>query len=100
MTYEVTIDGKVHRVELTRGKGGLECRAWEGKRERVGGELHLMIAGERYAAEVRDPRSFRARRAAGAGLEGPKKLGSPMPGKVVRALVAGGRGGEGGRGGG
>ena len=114
MTYEVTIDGKQHRVELTRGpNNGMLCRldgreleldaveagrdvlsividgrAWEVKRERVGGEMHLMIAGERYAAEVRDPRSFRARKAAGAGLHGPKKLISPMPGKVVRVLVA------------
>jgi biotin carboxyl carrier protein len=116
MTYEVTIDGKMHRVELTRGpEAQMQClldgrelnvdaveagrdvlsividgRAWEVKRERVGGEMHLMIAGERYAAEVRDPRSFRARKAAGAGLEGPKKLVSPMPGKVVRVLVAAG----------
>ena len=68
----------------------IDGRAWEVKRERAGGEMHLMIAGERYAAEVRDPRSFRARQAAGAGLEGPKKLVSPMPGKVVRVLVAAG----------
>jgi biotin carboxyl carrier protein len=116
MTYEVTIDGKAHRVEITRGpEAGLQCRldgrelnldaveagrdvlsiviegrAWEVKRERVGGEMHLMIAGERYSAEVRDPRSLRARQAAGAGMEGPKKLVSPMPGKVVRVLVAAG----------
>jgi len=114
MTYEVTIDGKMHRVELRRGPDAkMQCRldgrelnvdaveagrdvlsilidgrAWEVKRERVAGDMHLMIAGERYAAEVRDPRSFRARKAAGAGLEGPKKLVSPMPGKVVRVLVA------------
>jgi len=116
MTYEVTIDGKTHRVEVMRGpEAGLQClldgqelnvdaveagrdvlsividgRAWEVKRERVSGDMHLVIAGERYAAEVRDPRSFRARKAAGAGLEGPKKLVSPMPGKVVRVLVAAG----------
>ena len=114
MIYEVTIDGKMHRVELARGpEARLRCvldgrelnldaveagrdvlsividgRAWEVKRERVSGEMHLVIAGERYAAEIRDPRSFRARKAAGAGLEGPKKLVSPMPGKVVRVLVA------------
>jgi len=114
MTYEVTIDGKLHRVELNRGtdrkvelrldgctlnvdavEAGrdvlsivIDGRAWEVKRERVGGDMHLVIAGERYAAEVRDPRSFRARKAAGTGLEGPKKLVSPMPGKVVRVLVA------------
>jgi len=116
MTYEVAIDGTIHRVELTRGPDAkVQClldarelsvdaveagrdilsividgRAWEVKRERVGSEMHLMIAGERYEAEVRDPRSFRARKAAGAGLEGPKKLVSPMPGKVVRVLVAAG----------
>jgi len=114
MTYEITIDGQMHRVELTRGaEAKLVCRldgeelsldavaagldilsividgrAWEVKRERVGGEMHLVIAGERYEAEVRDPRSFRARKTAGAGLEGPKKLVSPMPGKVVRVLVS------------
>jgi len=116
MTYDVAIDGKLHRVELTRGRDAkllcrldgrdldldaieagrdilsiiLSGRAWEVKRERVGGEMHLMIAGERYAAEVRDPRSFRSRQTAGAGLEGPKKLVSPMPGKVVRVLLAAG----------
>ena len=116
MTYEVIIDGKTHRVELARSlEARLQCfvdgrtldvdaveagrdvlsividgRAWEVKRERVGGDMHLMIAGERYAAEVRDPRSFRGRKAAGAGLEGPKKLVSPMPGKVVRVLVSAG----------
>ena len=116
MIYEVTIDGKMHRVEVTRGLDArqqclldgrelnvdaveagrdvlsivIDGRAWEVKRERVGGEMHLMIAGERYEAVVRDPRSFRARQAGGAGLEGPKKLVSPMPGKVVRLLVAAG----------
>ena len=116
MTYEVSIDGKAHRIELTRGpEARLQClldgrelnldaveagrdvlsivvdgRAWEVKRERVGGDMHLMIAGERYAAEVGDPRSFRARKSTGAGLEGPRKLISPMPGKVVRVLVAAG----------
>jgi biotin carboxyl carrier protein len=124
MIYEVTIDGKMHRVEFTRGPGVqplcrldgrelnvdaveagrdvlsivIDGRAWEVKRERVGGEMHLMIAGERYAAEVRDPRSFRARQTAGAGLEGPKKLVSPMPGKVVRVLVAAGAAVEAGQG--
>jgi biotin carboxyl carrier protein len=116
MTYEVTIDGKMHQVELARSPGAkplcrldgrelivdaveagrdvlsivIDGRAWEVKRERVGADMHLMIAGERYAAEVRDPRSFRSRKGAGAGLEGPKKLVSPMPGKIVRVLVAAG----------
>jgi biotin carboxyl carrier protein len=114
VTYEIIIDGTMHRVELTRGPHAqlacrldgcevkvdaveagrdilsivIEGRAWEVKRERSNRDLQLMIAGERYAAEVRDPRSLRARKAAGPGLKGPKKLVSPMPGKVVRVLVA------------
>jgi biotin carboxyl carrier protein len=112
MTYEVTIDGKAHRVEVSGNGGKWHCRldghdlevdaviagrdvlsvvingrAYEVKRERVGNDLHLMVGGDRFAAEVRDPRSYRARKAAGIGAEGPKKLVSPMPGKVVRVLV-------------
>lgn len=112
MTYEVTIDGKSFQVELQRKDGKLHCRlngraldadavlagrdvlsvvidgrAYEVKRERVASDLHLMIHGERYAVEVRDPRALRGRKRAGAGAEGPKKLVSPMPGKVVRVLV-------------
>ena len=124
MTYEVIIEGKLHRVQLTRSPDGklayrldgrqlnvdaveagrdvlsivLEGRAWEVKRERVGSELYLVIAGDRYAAEVRDPRSLRARKPAGAGLEGPKKLVSPMAGKVIRVLVQQGAEVEAGRG--
>jgi biotin carboxyl carrier protein len=123
MIFDVTIDGEMHRVELTRADARLQCRldgreinldavqagrdvlsividgrAWEVKRERVSGEMHLMIAGERYATEVRDPRSLRARRGAAARPEGPQKLASPMPGKVVRVLVAAGTDVEAGQG--
>ena len=65
----------------------IDGRAYEVKREHVGGELHLMI-GERALCR-RSTRSAFATRAQGCrcGLEGPKKLLSPMPGKVVRVLV-------------
>lgn len=49
---------------------------------------NIVIAGRRYAAELRDPRALRSRRARGAQAEGPKKILSPMPGKVVRLLAA------------
>jgi len=112
MTYEVVINGKPHRVELTHADGRLLCRldgkdvnadavvaardvmslvidgrAYEVKRERVREELHVVIGADRYAAEVRDPRSLRTRKTGEAGLAGPKKLVSPMPGKIVRLLL-------------
>jgi biotin carboxyl carrier protein len=45
------------------------------------------VGSQRFAAEVRDPRSLRSRSRA-ADEHGPKKLTAPMPGKIVRVLVA------------
>ena len=111
MIYDVTIDGKNHRLELNRSDGRWTCRlegrevevdavlarpdvlslrlgnqAYEIKCERVGSELHLWVGSVRFAAEVRDPRSLRGRVRA-ADDHGPKKLIAPMPGKVVRVLA-------------
>jgi len=45
------------------------------------------VGSVRFAAEVRDPRSFRGRVRV-ADDHGPKKLLAPMPGRVVRVLVS------------
>jgi biotin carboxyl carrier protein len=114
MTYDVVVDDKKHHVELTRGEKTWLCRvegqqievdaeltardvlsvlvggkAYEVKRERsLQGELHMVIGSARYAVDVQDPRSLRTRRAV-AGIEaGPQKVKAPMPGKIVRVLVA------------
>ena len=113
MTYDVTIDGKKYRLELDRIEGRWQCRldgreiqldavlprrdvlsilidgkAYEVKRERTATDLHLWVGPVRYAAELSDPRSLRSRKGAGTDDKGPKKLVAPMPGKVVRLLVA------------
>ena len=113
MTYDVIIDGKNYRLELDRVEGRWHCRldgrdiqldavlprrdvlsilidgkAYEVKRERTATDLHLWVGPVRYAAELRDPRSLRSRKSAGIDEKGPKKLIAPMPGKVVRLLVA------------
>jgi len=112
MTYDIAIDGKNYRLDLSRADGrwagrvdGREVevdavlarpdvlsirignKAYEVKCERVGSELHLWVGSKRFAAEVRDPRSLRARVRA-TDDQGPKKLTAPMPGKVVRVLAA------------
>jgi biotin carboxyl carrier protein len=112
MTYDVTIDGKSHRLEVGRLEGRWSCRldgrdvevdavlarpevlslrignkAYEVKCERVGGELHLWVGSVRFAVDVRDPRSLRGRTRA-VDDQGPKKLTAPMPGKIVRILAA------------
>ena len=53
----------------------------------------LLIGGERIDFALADPRSLRSLQgtsAAAAGLGGPMPLKAPMPGRVVRVLVADG----------
>ncbi len=112
MTYDVIIEGTSYRLELARPEGRWECRlngrelqidavltrrdvlsiliegkAFEIKRERTASDLHLWVGSERYAAELRDPRSLSSRRDGAGEAQGPKKLVAPMPGKVVRVLA-------------
>jgi len=113
MTYDIVVDGKTHRVELTKGESTWQCtiggermaidaaltardvlsilvdnKAYEIKRERsLRGDLHMVIGSARYAVDVQDPRSLRTRRAAAGTEAGPQKLAAAMPGKIVRILV-------------
>lgn len=112
MTYEISIDGKNFRLELCQSEGRWFCRlngreievdavlarpnvlslrignkAYEVKCERVAGDVHIWVGSRRFAPEVRDPRSLRSR-SHGTDDHGPRKLTAPMPGKVVRVLLA------------
>ena len=64
--------------------------SYDVRRTVVAGETVIDIEGERFTVEVRDPRSLKGRRGAGAGTEGPKKITAPMPGKVVRIVAQAG----------
>ena len=112
MLYDVNIDGKNYRLELSRADGRWECqldghdlqldavlarrdvlslliegKAYEIKREFSSSDMHLWVGSARYSAELRDPRSLRSRKAALGDHKGPRKLVAPMPGKVVRVLL-------------
>jgi biotin carboxyl carrier protein len=118
VTVWLEVGGKKHRVELPSGgfTGVLEC-AVDGRAVDVDvrmlepGVMSLLvtspeaqgrqyrcvldgdgvvIGGRRYGFEVEDPRSLQGRRGAGAGTEGPRPVKAPMPGRVVRLLVAAG----------
>ena len=111
MTYDIDIDGKNYRLDLDHAESRWSCyvdgrevevdavlarpnvlslrignKAYEVKCERVGGDIHIWVGSQRFAAEVRDPRSLRARIRA-VDEQGPRKLTAPMPGKVVRVLL-------------
>lgn len=112
MLYEVTINGQVKRVELSRQNDSWICKLdgrelalnvqvisadvisilYEGKsfeaRRDYSDALHrIWIQGEFYSAEVNDPRSFRGRKKRAGYEDGPRKLTAPMPGKIVRVLL-------------
>ena len=48
---------------------------------------NVEVEGVTHTVEIRDPRE-RTKGAAGAGAAGAQKIVAPMPGKVVRVLVA------------
>jgi biotin carboxyl carrier protein len=112
MVYEVTVDGKPHRLEIERAEGTWTCRldgraidvdavlarpnvlsllvdgqSYEIKREQTATDLHLWVGSTRFGVELHDPRSLRSRRDGAGGASGPIKLVAPMPGKIVRVLV-------------
>ena len=113
MIYDVIVDGKPHRLELEKSNPGWKCRldgrdfqidavlsrrdvisllvegrAYEIKREQTATDLHMWVGPTRFGVELRDPRSLRSRRGGAGDEQGPKKLVAPMPGRVVRVLVA------------
>jgi biotin carboxyl carrier protein len=117
MVYEVMVGdktgGKPHRLELRKADGGWDCRldgesiridavvarrdvlsllvdgrSYEVKREQTATDLHLWVGSSRFAVELRDPRSLRSRQRAAGDEKGPRKILAPMPGRIVRLLVA------------
>jgi biotin carboxyl carrier protein len=124
MLYDIIIDDKHYRLDLNRANDNarwscllnghevevdavlarpdvLSLRignlAYEVKAERLAGDFCLCVGSERFAADVRDPRSLRGRTRSGDD-RAPRKIAAPMPGKVVRLLVREGDEVEGGAG--
>ena len=111
MIIWLEIGGRKRRVELPSAKGTMECvvdgrpivadarmlqedvlsLVVEGRQYRcvLDGNA-VLIGGRRFDFDVNDPRSLQGRRGAGAGSAGPRAVKAPMPGRVVRVLVADG----------
>jgi biotin carboxyl carrier protein len=65
----------------------LDGRIYDARVEETAAGLVVVIDGFRFEIEVRDPRRW-SRKDAARGNEGMQTLAAPMPGKVVRVLVA------------
>jgi biotin carboxyl carrier protein len=117
MVYEIIVGGeaggKLHRLELEKATAGWVCRldgrpihvdaliprpdvlsllvdgrSYEIKREQTTTDLYVWVGSARFAVELRDPRSLRSRHKAAGNEKGPVKILAPMPGRIVRLLVA------------
>jgi acetyl/propionyl-CoA carboxylase alpha subunit len=88
---ECFVDGRPVRVDARLLERGVMSLLVEGRQYRcvLDGD-GVVIGGRRYGFEMDDPRSLTGRRGAGAGTEGPRPVKAPMPGRVVRVLVAAG----------
>ncbi len=105
MKLDLIIDGRDERIELTPGKfrlGSAEEREVSVEEPQPGVYSVLLdgrsydarvengvvtVCGRRFEIEVRDPRRWSRQSAAGAH-GGVQNVAAPMPGKVVRVLVA------------
>src|ERR1700674_1100200 len=118
MKYEIVINGARRNVEFTPQTNGtarvtfsVDGRLIEDDAIQISrGEYSVLISGRsldvtteetsdglllrtkdcKFQVEIIDPRSWRRRRGAGIELEGRQQLIAPMPGKIVRVLVAAG----------
>ena len=98
-----TLDGRqleADAVEVTPGVYSIliDGAAFEVQVEAVDAGLTVTTGGRRLAARVVDRRQWQGRRGGAVEAEGRQRILAPMPGKVMRILVAQGEKVEAGRG--
>jgi biotin carboxyl carrier protein len=89
------IDGRevvADAVEIAPGVYSLLIggQAIEVRVEKFAGKLRVAVGGREYEASVRDPREWKRSGGGAAESEGRAQIMAPMPGKVIRLLVAAG----------
>jgi biotin carboxyl carrier protein len=86
---ECAVDGRAMQVDAQMLQPGVLSLVVEGRQYRciLDGDA-VLIGGRRVEFEVSDPRSLQGRRGVGVGAAGPRAVKAPMPGRVVRVLVA------------
>ncbi|MGO4879573.1 MAG: biotin/lipoyl-containing protein [Bryobacteraceae bacterium] len=101
MKVSVSIGGRAHEIDLDRTGAQIatvepgvysilmDGRSYEARIEQTGSSIVVFIGGHRFEAEIHDPRRW-SRQAQRQGAEGRLNVAAPMPGKIVRLLVAAG----------
>lgn len=113
MKLDIEINGKARRVELLQTRDLsrwfadgqpleadavevspgvysilLEGESFEVRFATIGAELRAATKGREYKIAIRDPREWQKNRTGAAEVAGRQQVMAPMPGKVVRVLVA------------
>ena len=94
-----SVDGRKYELQLNESRDGnllfvdegrvFACRV-DGRME-SGSELEVTVGARRYAITLIDPKRLRSALGGGGHGEGSARIAAPMPGKVVRVLVAAGQ---------
>jgi biotin carboxyl carrier protein len=95
---EFDLRAELERMSVTEVEPGLYAILRNGRSLQarvIKGQVE--IGGRTFQVEIRDPRE-RTRKGAGAGAAGRQSIVAPMPGKVIRILVAPGDAVEAGQG--
>lgn len=90
---QITVDGKVVDVDYQQISANeisllLDGRAYRCLLDRTPAGNAIVLAGKRYPFTVEDPRALKNRKARGAGADGPFKINSSMPGRILRVIVS------------
>ncbi|GAO05430.1 acetyl-CoA carboxylase biotin carboxyl carrier protein subunit [Anaeromyxobacter sp. PSR-1] len=92
--YEVRIGDEVHRVDAYPHDYGtlsllVDTRSYSAMLDERGAKVHVQVDGSVFPLELLDERKLRMRRASPrASVEGRRAVTAPMPGRVVKVLVA------------
>jgi len=94
-TCTFSLDGLAGQADIQEIGPGvysilLGARSFEVKIEYGESGYSVVVGGSRYQIAVRDPRGL-WRGSAGLAAAGPLKITAPMPGKIVRVMVAEGQ---------
>jgi biotin carboxyl carrier protein len=93
-SYHVVLDGKAVEANVVKVATGSVSILLGGQSFEVhvtptlDGNLKLQCGPHEFTAEVQDPRAWRGRKQGGPEAEGRQQILAPMPGKVMRLLVA------------
>lgn len=88
--YELSVQERVRgEYVLINGTSVYKCRVLQ-KRDSSGGSFDVALRGTNYEIAIVDPKRLRSGQSTAAHHAGAAEIVSPMPGKIVRVLVAAG----------